>query len=268
MKVKLALLAMSVAGMANAANVNTIIDLNHIDSGDFDATTFEALHYFDGRELRGPLDQFSFINSNSFISGFHRNTNTTDTTNVSAQWYGDSGFFVGAGYAQSRLDIDADFGGDDSRDIYNGTLGYQANEVWSVSATFFDAENSNSLTVFDISYEHDLGQNDWVAFSYNTDDELDFHTLTTRYFNTLDNGGYLVLTADVTEVDEGSGDWNVGAEYYWNNYTSVFASVGDDDTYQVGAQHYFNDTWALTASYADSDLLPDSTWAVNLRAQF
>lgn len=266
MKVRIALLAMSIARFANANSVGTIVDVSHMDAGDINNTGISALHYFDRRELRGPLDQFSFINSNSFVSASYFDSDFGNDSSISGQWYSDNGFFVGAGYSYSDPKADNPFS--NSLDIKTGTLGYQANEVWSVSATFVDPEDADSVTLFNVSYEHDMDGNDWIAFSYRTDDELDFHNVTTRYFNSLDNGSYLVLTADVTDVDDGNSDWNLRTDYYWNNYTSVFASVGDDDTYQVGAQHYFNDTWALSASYLESDLNQEDIWQVNLRAQF
>lgn len=266
MKYRLAAIALMASTAVSAESYNTFIDVNHVDSGDYDSTGLGITHYFGAKETRGPLDEFKFINSKSFIKASYSDSDFSKNTQVSGQWYADNGLFLGAGYIYS--DFDSDLLSDSSTDAFTGTIGYQASETWSVSTTLIDVEDQDTMALFDVNYEHDLGNNDFLAFSYGTNDDTDFHRLGVRYFNTLDNGQYLVLNAGYTDYEDGDESWNLGSEWYFNNYTSVFANIGDDDTWQLGAQHYFNKTWAVRAAYGDSDNAPDSTWAVNLRAQF
>ncbi|BDX07523.1 putative porin [Planctobacterium marinum] len=266
MKFKVTMLSLLLASGASAQTVNTVVDVYSNDNNDFEDIGISAIHYFQGRQTRGPLDQFSLINSNSFISAGYVKSNFVKNTAVGGQWHSDTGVFLGAGY--SRFDSRSDLSGDIDREIYSGTLGYQASERWSVSATVMDAEGADNVVMFDANYEHDLGNNDYLGFSYRTNDDTDFHNLGMSYFSTLENGQYLILNANYSDYDGGEESWDVGAEWYFNEGTSVFANIGDEDAWQLGAQHYFTQNWAIAASVSDSDLAPDSTVALNLRAQF
>lgn len=262
MKIKIALLAMTTTGFVHANTVSTILDINYSDYGIADTTSVSATHYFKAKALRGPLDQFSFINSSSFVGVSYEDLEFSNKTKLKGTWHSNNGLFVGVDYRYQDFDMGSSY------DETSSTIGYQSNKVWSVSATFSDPEGAESRTSFNARYEYALGANDWLAFSYSTDDDFDSQTINTRYFNTLENGGYYTLSAAFLMANDFDDEWAIGGQYYWNNYTSASVSF-DDDTYSIGAQHYFNDTWALSASYTDLDSPDDDNmWRINLRAQF
>ena len=266
MKKRLAFLAMTTTGFVHADTVSTIFDINYLDYGIGDSMGVSVTHYFDPRALRGPLDQFGFINSKSFVGISHDDFEFGNSTALTGTWHMDNGMYIGLDY---RL-RDYDSGSDDE---ISHTLGYQSNEVWSVSATFSDFEGAANDVSFNARYEHDLGENDYLAFSYGTNNDFDYHTITSRYFNDIEDGGYYTLRAVFTQYDDIPGldlddDWTIGGDYYWNDYTSAGVSFSDD-AYSIGARHYFNDNWALTASYAELDSLDDDNmWEITLTAQF
>lgn len=266
MRFKLAAMALLVSSVTNAQSVNTILEAQFTDNDNIETKQFGVLHYFQGRETRGPLDQFSFINSNSYIQASYADADLAEGYSVGGEWHAGNGLFLGAGYF--RTELNRNFLTDTDTDSYTATIGYQASEQWSISTTLLDVEDQDTVALFDVQYEHDLGNNDFLAFSYGTNDDTDFHRFGMQYFNTLENGQYVILKADYTDFDGGDESWTVGADWYFNQQTSVFANIGDEDSWQAGAQHYFNDNWALSAFRSNSNLSSDASWGVSLRAQF
>ena len=65
-------------------------------------------------------------------------------------------------------------------------------------------------------------------------------------------GGNRALNLEATYfIDNGYNDWQVGADYYFNNTLSLGASYGDDETAEIRLQKFVTDSIALEASYTD-----------------
>ncbi|MBU2893076.1 putative porin [Colwellia sp. D2M02] len=267
------------------------------DEGDTDTSMFNlnSRYYFDGRAVLGPLNQFKFIEKISNISvGYQYNDSdigldygngqssyfgSSNTHNLSAsgEWFtGD--FLIGGGYSYADSEVKVR-----SNDTYNTsysrnsdayflTAGYLFSDDLLVKVNVNKYEGESAYVTMSASYNWQLGDVDYVGFTYSTDEDLDFHNLSAKYFMGLANESYLVMGADY--IYDNSGDyeddsWNANVNYYFNTKTSVSASYGNDESYSVGANHYFNKNYALGAYYASSNDTNDyDTYGVNFTAQF
>ncbi len=261
-------------------------------------------YYFDARETLGPLKEFDYINTISNISlGYNYSTSAYDgriegdgyivppysynfetkshSVSVRGDWFVGN-FLLGGGYshidrnksdtryyeAEQKTETDSY---DDSNNRYNLSLGYLITDNFLIKTDFFE---SGDVFKFTASYNLELGASDYIGFSYNTDEELDFHHLSTKYFVSLSEQSYLVLGGsymyDNTDSRWSDDHWSVSGEYYFNQNSSISAFYGEDDFYSVRASHFFNDHVSMNVSYTsnNSSEYEADGYSVSFVAQF
>jgi len=165
----------------------------------------------------------------------------------------------------------------DSDSAYSLSLGYLISENFLIQSTYHE---SNELFSFRASYDLTLNGTDYIGFSYDTDEDFEFHTLSSKYFMALANSSYLTLSAsymfdnrdtlDYVHHIENDDYWSVGSSYYFNQNTSISAGYDENENYRFAATHYFNDNYSLSAGYRSTKESGDDfkSYGVTFAAQF
>ncbi len=245
------------------------------DAGSYksDDINLNSTYFFDPRLALGPLNEFDYINKiNNLSANYHHdssesfyefNGNSNDYESKSNS-FAVSGevivgqFLIAGGYSHIKSDSKAVIFSDDSSNSYNMSLGYLITDDFLLKANVNKFDDSDEFYSFDARYNLQLNKTDYVGFNYDTDEDFDFHTLSTKYFTKLSSDNYLVLsgsyTYDSRDNEEGYifsdlSHWHIGSSYYFNQHTSVFASYGKHDYYSVGANHFFTNNFSLRAQY-------------------
>ncbi len=265
---KLLVLATSILGtnLAFGQSYQTFGTLGISDLGDGNNIRAGLRHFFSEKKVLGPLDEFSYINAQSFVEANLFRSDFQDNESVAGVWHTESGFFVGANYTNS--DVEFILNGQNDFESHSATIGYQFNEQYSFSASYQDSDLGGFNTVFNAAYKHALQGSDYIGFSLTTNSGTGFVTLSSKYFTDLGQGRYLTVFGSFTDFDHGGENWSFGSEYYFSEATSVSAEVGDDDYYALAAKHFFTPNLAVALSYSDFDGADDSTFALGLDARF
>ncbi|WP_170309544.1 putative porin [Litorilituus lipolyticus] len=277
-----------------------------------DSETFNinSQYYFEGRKTKGPLNEFDYINTLSnisvgylysssdyvsnnqfYIGGYenrtplsYKSSNENNLINVRGEWVV-GGFVLGGSYSYQDSEYTDTFtiieenrthhrdSNSDSDSAYSLSLGYLISENFLIQSTYHE---TGELFTFRASYDLTLNDNDYIGFSYNTDEELDFHALSTKYFKSLENGSYLTVSAaytfDNTDSDSIDVDdyWSIGSSYYFNKNTSISASYNENESYSLAATHFFNDNYSLSAGYASTNESNNDfkSYSLSFTAQF
>ncbi|WP_444918613.1 putative porin [Microbulbifer sp. JMSA003] len=271
MRFKLAALPlMLVAATAGAEEYNSITTVGYsnldyefdIFGSEFDADgnqfVAETTYYFSGKESLGPLKEFEYINKASNVSAafFHNEIedNNEDSYALAGEYFTKSGFVLGA----SLTEVD-----DDS--INTASLGYlfTPNFLVEISHTDFDLEfDSTEETYVEFRYNYQLSGSDYIGFDLVTDDDLDVGVFSSKYFTSL--GGSRYLTAELSYADYDSGDdyWQIGADYYFNQNTSLGIKLDEEDDMKLAFTHFFSRNVAVEAAY--STMVADN--GINIRS--
>ena len=94
--------------------------------------------------------------------------------------------------------------------------------------------------------------NDYIGFTLNTNDELDYISFESSYFTELGNDTYFRLSAsnfDITELEIDSTLFT--ADYYFNGKTSVSIAASTDDWHVISAKYFFNHNLAVYSSFSN-----------------
>ncbi len=263
------------------------LEYKHFDNK---AYLLKSTYFFDKKSTLGPLDQFEYINKTSNVSGGYFDTDHTKTYVMGGEHFINK-FLIGASYHYSDFDFHAY---DNKTNEYGLKIGYLISDNLIVKANakkveietdfsddiLLDSKSSENYYNFSISYNHHINESDYIGVTYNTDEDLDTQTISSKYFMAIDQSSYLTAGISYTKnVKFGSSlrnddnDWAANLGYYFNDRTSAFVSYDDNDDYVIGAKHYFNNNYSVSVNYsanASSNELKDNLdiYGVNFTAQF
>ncbi|MCW8833544.1 MAG: putative porin [Colwellia sp.] len=248
-------------------------------------------YYFDKRQSLGPLKEFDYINKLTNLTvnysksesefaylDTYTSNSDSDSFSIGGEWFADN-FLLGGSYSYTNGESTAKFenfslDNEDSYYSYDASLGYLITDNFLVKVKASKLEDSDESYSFNANYNLQLGEIDYIGFSYSTDDELDFHHLSTKYFMSLSQQSYLVLGAyysyDNGDYEWTEDTWALTAEYYFNQYTSFSAGYDKNDFYSVGINHFFNDNYSLNVGYNSNTSSDDdyNSFNVEVVAQF
>ncbi|WP_170176737.1 putative porin [Litorilituus sediminis] len=273
-------------------------------NGNLDWFSLNSRYYFDARTALGPLNEFDYINSISNLGVSYsymkseydkvlvvdqdgtivdfEASSKNQIIHVDGEWF-IGNFLLGGGASYIDSSSSSNFmalspsgvvtqsghNSDDQDTYYRADLGYLITQNLIIKASYHDINNFLSYTV---SYNFDFNDSDYIGFSYNTDEDFDTHSLSTKYFANISTTSYLVLGAAYWYYGSSSvldnDYWSIYSSYYFNKFSSVSASYGENDNYSVSVNHYFTDNFALGAFYSDQKDSNDENWGVNFTAQF
>ncbi|MCJ8318215.1 MAG: putative porin [Colwellia sp.] len=240
-----------------------------------DSILLATQYYFDKRMSLGPFNEFNYINTISSVSVSYAKSNyetnfpskyqitnsktKTDNFTIGGEWFvGD--FLVGAGYSYNHWESEnCVLLCDNDLDTYRMTLGYLISDNLLVKVNTVVAADYDTRYTFDVNYNLQLNQLDYVGFGYNSNEDFDYHHLSARYFMALSSESFLTLGGSYlinnVKIETGSGSidfddvWGANIGYYFNQATSISANYGNDDSYGLSANHFFNKNYSLGINY-------------------
>ena len=229
----------------------------------YNTTAIDTTYFFEKKQVLGPLDQLNYINTASNVFGNYSHSDNSDNVSVGGSVFIDN-LVVGGAYSYADYDSG-------SADNYSARLGYLFSENFIVNAYANKSEGVDTDYRFSASYNHQLTGNDYIGFTYSSDDDFDYQMLSSTYFRSLAGGQYLVAALTYQDNDDFENDLGGNLSFYFNNKTSLSASYDDDDNFGIGAQHFFSQNYSLSLRYQSnsSDELNDyDIYSVNVNAQF
>jgi len=241
------------------------IEYSNVDSKhSHDSTRVDTRYFFEKQQTLGPLDQYKYINTSTNVFGNYQHIGSADNYGLGGSYFINN-FVIGGSYAYS----DHKFG---SSDHFSARLGYLISEDLIVNAYANKTEGVDTDYSFSASYNLKLEGKDYIGFTYSSDDDFDYQTLSSKYFHALEGGQYLVAGLTYQHNDDFDNDLSGNLAFYFNDKTSISASYNDDDDYSIGAKHFFNQNYALSVGYqsnASNDFWSDyDIYSVNFSAQF
>jgi len=262
MKIKalLPLLALAASGSAMANDYQTFSSINYseIDTANASADGWwvTSQHYLGKKESLGPLNEFDYINNTSNVFG------------TFADWDGDNYWNLGGDIFLGNIKLGATYSDSDGYNTKSFRLGYLVTDDFLVELEGVDSEGFDTEYWLSAQYTMQLKGKDYVGFTYRTDDELDVHNLSAKYFTSLGGDRYLTTGVQLSESDFGS-YWGVNAGYYFSKFTSIQASYDEDEDYDVMFKHYFTNNYAFNAGYMSSfDDSDFDGWTIGFSGQF
>jgi len=252
---------------AMATDYNSFSSINYLklnnDTVNSDTYGASSVYFLNKKTTLGPLNEFEYINKSSNIFG-----GFTDGDNANAYQLGGELFIdkwlVGGSYNY----LDKDNGNDDA---YSLKLGYLINDNFLIKAQA-TRNNGDTLYNFSAAYNVQLNDQDYVGFTYNTDDKFDAQTVSSKYFAALGSNNYVTAGLSYTRNDNSSNNLIASMGYYFNPNTSVSVSYDDDDDYTISGKHFFNKNYALSVGYSSNASTNDNEdydlYSVNFTAQF
>lgn len=231
-------------------------------------TSLSSRYYFEAKDVLGPLNRFSYINSVSNVSVNYLNRDfnnkeawgalsESDSLAVSGEWFSGN-FLVGGGAAyhdNKYQDALTTGGGTDSFNSYQLSLGYLISPDFLLKVNGHKVENQDEYFTFEAKYNMQLNQSDYLGFHYATDENFDFHNLSSEYFMAMGSDRYLVVGGqymyDNSDNAFSNDSWVINSEFYFSANTSIMASYGKDDFYSLGASHFFNENYSVSLHYSD-----------------
>jgi hypothetical protein len=273
-----------------------------------DTTSFgiNTSYFFDARTTLGPLNQFKYINKISNISAGYNHSKlessslemsnfpdynskgNTNTISVNGEWFsGDILFGGGYSYIDHEHSSSFDNGStvesyqfDNNSDAFHLSAGYLFSDDLLVKVNMNKYEGTDEYFTMYVDYNWQLGDVDYVGFTYSTDENLDFHNISAKYFMDLADDSYLILGAVYiydnsvrysNEYDRDDSFWSTNASYYFNDKTSISADYNENDIYNLSANHFINKNYAVGAFYSassKSDFEGFDSYGVSFTAQF
>jgi len=256
------LITSSIAATISAEEYQTFVDLSYVNidtpisSFDEDWYILSATHFFSPKETLGPLSELEYINRSSRAFASYSDFENFDSTTIGGDFISDS-FLVGASYSEI-----GDF------DTTSFNLGYFINENFLIKAVAYKPESFDTEYSYSAQYNHQLEGNDYLGFSYTTDDNFDNQSISSTYFTHLGDNQYFKATATYHN-SELNDFWSAQASYYFNQMTSVAIGYNDDKDVMVGIEHFFNKNYALKAEYIEgNDDFKSDIYQVTFSARF
>lgn len=218
------------------------IDFTQIESdfADVDTYSLHATHFFSPKETLGPLAEFEYINHASNVYASYFDADEID------------GFSIGGDYINEQFLIGASYREVEDFDSTNLRLGYFFSEDFIVELNATEPDGGDTFYSYTARYNHQLEGNDYLGFSFTADEDFENFAYQGTYFVKLQGDSWVKTSLSYAD-GEGDDSWNLGVDYYFNEKTSLFAGIGNDDIYEVGARHYFNRNYAIEFSYSDQD---------------
>jgi predicted porin len=241
----------SANGQQSFSNISYIsVDDERLD---LSQVSINSQYFFEGRPSLGPLNQFEYINKTSNVSVAYQyinseseawhwsgksrtiSENTNNRLGIGGEWFSGN-LLLGGSYSYVDSEYSRQKGGDsysDNSDTFGLTAGYLVSDDLLVKVDINKYKNGNSYFTASASYNWQLGDLDYIGFTYSTDESLDFQNLSAKYLMALVDESYLVLVANYVYDNSGSYEddrWNMGVNYYFNTKTSLSANYDDHDT--------------------------------------
>jgi len=234
---------------------------NQNNDSNFESYSINSQYFFDEKSSLGPLDQFKYINTTSYLNaGFSQLKSTawnTDSSYIGGMYFMDK-WSIGGGY--NKLSSNTLLSNSHSNNL---SLGYLINDNFSIrysKSTFSNHDNSSSLSM---QYNHQINDKDYLGFSLDDDKNA-----SVTYFSHLGEERYLKIGLNYFDDSFGS-KWSTNVKYYFNNRTSIFANYHDDKVRSIGAKYFLNQNFALSASYSpENSDIKDDAYNLTLTAQF
>ncbi|WP_250461667.1 putative porin [Microbulbifer litoralis] len=251
MKFRFAVLPLMVfAATASAESYNSITTATYENAEypttDLDTFDIGSKYYFAPLETMGPLKEFEYIIDTTNLYGNYRYTDydggDTDTMTLGGEYFAANGFMVGAEVTES-----------DGNDGNTLSAGYLFNPNFLLSVHRVDQDNSDAENYVGARYNHSLGGTDYIGFDFETDDDFDTQSLSSKLFKGLGNETWVAVEAGYVNFDEADNYWNVGAEYYFSKETSVGAGYDERETFDLSVSHFFNRNVAGNMTYATNN---------------
>ncbi|WP_018016375.1 putative porin [Teredinibacter turnerae] len=262
---------------ANAEEYQFFLDAHAIDyeraPDTIDSWGINTTYYFDKKNSLGPLNEFSYINTSSFVFTNIRGSNETswneDLLSAGGMW--NSGKLTLGGTATVV--------NSDSQSGYNSgiaSIGWFFTDNLYGKVDYHDIDDAESYTTASLAYDYHLSGNDYIGSTisyseapYGFDDSWFWNG---KYFNDM-GGRYLILSGGFSlhgSVDAAT----VSAAYYFNKRTGVQLSYANEeskilsysdesgwfnesseerDKYVASIVHYFNTNTSLTLSYEQAE---------------
>lgn len=248
MKFKFAALPLMVlAATASAESYNSITNAayTNVESQNSDVDIFGvgSTYYFAPLETTGPLKEFEYIIKTTNLYGNYQYADfdggDADALTLGGEYFAANGFMVGAEVTES-----------DNADSNTLSAGYLFTPDFLLSVERVDPDFGDAENYVNARYNHRLGGTDYIGFNFNTDDDFDSQTLSSKLFKDLGGETWLAVDASFTNNDDFDNDWTVGAEYYFSKETSVGAGYEDDETFDLNVSHFFNRNVAGRLTYA------------------
>lgn len=261
-KLLLASLILSVSPWVSADEYQSITKLavthQSFDFEDATTTSLESKYYFDARSVLGPYNEFSFINTHSYVSARVSNSDYYDGYSGVTDYGVGGEFFLNnfvIGADASRSNNEHEFLGDFDYNSYSASFGYLFSNDLTARIRYHDTniDGNDGFFTADAQYNLTLNNTDYIGFTVNTDEDFDNYGVGTKYFSDLGEERYLTAQLDISSgvIDE----WTLSSNFYFSKTTSIFGSYHSSDAgndraaYTFGGEHFFNKHWALLGSY-------------------
>ncbi|NVJ61374.1 MAG: putative porin [Gammaproteobacteria bacterium] len=256
-----AALALASSGFVYAQDYQFFGDAYYVDLDDLDSEVIgvAAQYYFNDIASRGPLREFDYLITETNVYGSLSKLDTpvgsTNITNLGGEVY-IGRFLFGLNHT--------DFEDADETEVKFGYL-FQPN--LQADITLLDSDSPYDF-ILGATYQHDMGNNRYLGFRVETDDEIDTVSLESKYFTPMSGGRFLTVYAQLVTSDIDDDDFLIGSDYYFNTMASVGATVFDGGI-GINGSFYFDQNFALSAEYQDADLEDGGNqFTFNARYQF
>lgn len=224
--------------------------------------SLQAQYFFEAKESLGPLNEFKYINTNSYVSGLLSHFSPIDSQSaaIGGEWIGHS---IGIGGSATYQNDENESGYEASQAFAK----YFFSDLLYAGISYSDFESGDSAVGVSAAYELPLNNSDYLGFSggYTKTDESKRSSwnIRSKYYNDLNNGKYWVLTGgySTTHYDEPSyesNSWGLDTTFYFSKFTSIgltysqrSSDVGTDSNSTSGrVTHYFTPNLYLSGSYS------------------
>ncbi|WHI44899.1 putative porin [Microbulbifer sp. VAAF005] len=249
MRFKLAALPlMLVAATSAAENYNSITSAGYsnldFDENDGNQVIAETTYYFDSKESLGPLNEFEYINKASNLSGafnhFDQASTDEDSFAVAGEYFTNFGLVLGASLANI-----------DDEDINTASLGYLVVPNFLVKLSYVDGDEFSEDDAYaEFRYSHQLSGSDYVGFDLITDDDFEKSVFSSKYYADLGGDQYLTAEFSYSDYENSDSYWQIGADYFLNQRTSLGAKFDENEDVKVGFSHFVSRNVAVEASYS------------------
>ncbi len=259
MKIKALCLALVLTTPVFAEEYQSITSIDYYDheygNNSLEVWGVSSVYFMNKRATLGPLDEFEFINTTSYISG-----------GIYDSDFG-SGAVIGGNYFFGSFKLGANFV--DEEGLNEMTFGYLFTDNFIVN---IHAEKEFAdETVFSISsqYKVALEGKDYMGFTFQADEEFDFPSVGMKYFSSLGEGTYLTAGLNYTDTPSDS-YYAINAGYFFSEKTSLKAEYFEGGAKELTFKHFFNKNYALEIGFEESndDLIDQESLHLSFTMQF
>lgn len=252
--------AASASAIANDYQLISSLEWDHIrySGSSTNVRALEGTYFLDRKTVLGPLDQFEYINKTSNVQAGYARFDGTNLWAVGGEYFADNNLIVSAGHARSS-------------GMHANTLGlgYLISDDFVVRAEATRPRSGSTSYLFSAGYNVQLEGNDYIGFTASTDDDFDYHSISSKYFSALGNDRFITVGAEFERLEGMKNNWEAEVGYYFTRMTSVAVSYDRSKSYGFKAKHFFNHNWALAAGYGSNrDLSGLNVWHLGVTGQF